>query len=327
MHENLDQNAFPSRYWTIGMNEVVEAGHGVRQASFVAFLEGPTAHPDGTLYFSDIAANRIMKMSDEGVTSVYREDSGRANGNVLDLAGNLITCEGAEHGPGGRRRMTRTDLQTGEVTVLTDRFEGKRYNSPNDVVIDEHGRIYFTDPRYGDRSDMELDVEGVYRIDPDGTVSRILSQPQIERPNGLAISPDGKILYIIDSNHFADGNRKIWAFDLSDDGEASNPRVIHDFAPGRGGDGMEVDVDGNLYVCAGIVTPRSEHETNDVPPGVYIFDPEGTLLGRIPIPQDVISNCCFGGADLRTLYVTAGTSVYETRVVRQGFHACPSLNY
>lgn len=326
MQAHPEQSEYPGRYQSIGMDEVVEAGQGVGQATFVAFLEGPTAHPDGTLYFSDIAANRLMAISKEGVTSVFREDSGRANGNVLDLVGNLITCEGGEHGLGGRRRMTRTDLATGEVTVLTDRFEGKRYNSPNDVVIDKHGRIFFTDPRYGDRSDMELDVEGVYRIDLDGTVSRILSQPQIERPNGLAISPDGQVLYLIDSNHFEGGNRKVWAFDLSSEGEASNPRVIHDFAPGRGGDGMEVDVDGNLYVCAGILTPRSPHETRDVPPGVYIFTAAGSLLGIIPIPQDVISNCCFGGDDLKTLYVTAGATVYVTRVRTQGFHAFPRLD-
>lgn len=312
-------------YGDTGMERVVEPGSSVEQATSVAFLEGPTAHTDGTLYFSDIAANRLMSLSPDGETKVYRENAGRANGNVLDLDGDLISCEGAEHGPGGGRRMTRTNLATGDVTVLTDRFDGKRYNSPNDVVIDQRGRIYFTDPRYGARTDMELDVEAVYRIDLDGTVHRILSQPEIERPNGLAISPDDSVLYIIDSNHFAGGNRKVWAFDLSEAGEPANARVVHDFAPGRGGDGMEVDQDGNLYVCAGIMTPRSTNETDKVAPGVYVFSPDGELLGHIPIPQDTITNCCFGGEDLRTLYVTAGATVYTVRVRTPGFHAFPCV--
>ena len=159
-----------------------------------------------------------MKLAADGSQSVFRADSGRTNGNTFDQLGRLLSCEGAEMGPGGRRRVVRTDLKTGEVTVLTERYEGVRYNSPNDVVVDGRGLIYFTDPCYGDRSLMEMEIEGVYRIDPDGAVTRILKQPDIERPNGIAISPDDRTLYLVDSNPNAGGNRKIWAFDLSENG-------------------------------------------------------------------------------------------------------------
>src|SRR5262249_16062556 len=168
--------------------------------------------------------------------------------------GRLISCEG---GPGGRRRLVRTDMDTGNVTVLTERYEGKRYNSPNDVCVDARGRVWFTDPRYGDdRSDLEMDVEGVYRIDEGGQVTRVLGQPQVQRPNGLAVTPDGKTLYVIDSNPAPGGNRKIWAFELTDAGMPQKQRVVYDFGKGRGGDGMRLDMRGNLWVAAGISVPR-----------------------------------------------------------------------
>src|SRR6185436_21127535 len=139
------------------------------------------------------------------------------------------SCEGAEFGPGGRRRLVRTTLETGEVEVLTDRFEGKRYNAPNDVVVDRHGRIWFTDPYYWiDRDSLEMGAEAVYMIDG-GKVRRVLSQPDIGRPNGLAISPDDKTLYVIDSHSVAGGNRKIWAFDVSHQGTLANQRLVFDF--------------------------------------------------------------------------------------------------
>ena len=174
----------------------------------VCFLEGPAVDEKGNLFFSDIAGNRLLKMTPDGKTSVLRADSGRTNGNTFDARGRLISCEGGEQGP-GRRRIVRTDMKTGEVTVLTDKYEGKRYNSPNDACVDARGRIWFTDPRYGaDRSDLEMDVEGVYRIDPDGKVTRVLTQKEVDRPNGIAISPDSKTLYVIDSHPKPGGNRK-----------------------------------------------------------------------------------------------------------------------
>src|SRR3954447_25730206 len=159
-------------------------------AARTSFLEGPAVDAKGDLYFSDIINNKILKMTPAGVVSVFRSDSGRTNGNTFDDRGRLISCEGAEQGPGGRRRIVRTDMTSGEATVLTERFEGKRYNSPNDVCVDPRGRIWFTDPYYmEDRSSLEMDVEAVYRIDLDGKVARVLGPPQIERPNGLAITP------------------------------------------------------------------------------------------------------------------------------------------
>src|SRR5262249_45635523 len=159
-------------------------------AAGVCFLEGPAADEQGNVFFSDIAGNRILKMTPDGKVSVFRADSGRTNGNVFDAQGRLISCEGGEMGNGGRWRMIRTDMKTGAITVLADRYEGKRLNSPNDVCVDNQGRIWFTDPRYGtNRSDLELDAEAVYRIDPDGRITRVLSQPDVERPNGIAVTP------------------------------------------------------------------------------------------------------------------------------------------
>jgi gluconolactonase len=284
-------------------------------AATVCFLEGPAVDDKGNVFFSDIAGNRILKMAPDGKVSVFRADSGRTNGNAFDARGRLISCEGAEQGPGGRRRMVRTDLTTGEVTVLTDRYEGKRYNSPNDVCVDGKGQVWFTDPRYGaDRSDLEMDVEAVYRIDPDGKVTCVLAQPDVQEPNGLAVTPDNKTLYVIDSSPKAGGNRKVWAFALSDDGTPGKRRLLYDFGKGRGGDGMRLDAKGNLWVAAGILNPRSAGETADVPPGVYVLTPDGGLLGRLPIPEDVITNLAFGGPDRKTLYVTAGKTLYKLEV-------------
>ena len=304
---------------------LVPAEPRVSVAAWVAFTEGPAVDADGSVYFSDLENNRILKRTPEGEVSVFRADSGRTNGNLFDHQGRLVSCEGAEKGPGGRRRLVRTDLGSGEVTVLTEHFEGKRYNSPNDLTIDSKGRIYFTDPRYGDRSDLELDVEAVYCLDPDGQVTRVLSQPAIQKPNGIAISPDDKTLYIVDSNPAAGGNRKIWSFDVTPDGEMGGQRLVYDFARGRGGDGMRLDVKGNLWIAAGINNPRHPYETTDVPAGVYVVSPAGELLGRIPIPEDAITNLTFGGPDKRTLYVTAGKTLFTARVSVSGFTIHPPL--
>jgi len=218
----------------LGLPADLVAEKEVATAATIVLTEGPAVDAEGNVFFSDIANNRIMKRAPDGKVSVWRADSGRANGNMFDAEGRLVTCEGGEFGPGGRRRITRTNMRTGEVEVLTDRYEGKRYNSPNDLVIDTEGRIYFTDPRYGDRSDMEMDVEAVYRLDPGGRVTRLLWQPTIQRPNGITISPDNRTLYVVDSNPGPGGNRKIWAFEIATDGTLSGQRVVYDFAPGRG---------------------------------------------------------------------------------------------
>src|SRR5262249_37484158 len=156
------------------------------------------------------------------------------------------------------------------ITVLTDRYDGKRYNSPNDCCVDGRGRIWFTDPRYGaDRTDLEMAVEAVYRIDPDGKVKRGRTQKEIERPNAIAVAPDDRTPYGFDSHPRAGGNRKVWAFDLAADGSLSGRRVVYAFGKGRGGDGMRVDVKGNLWVAAGINRPRGNPgESLEVPAGV-----------------------------------------------------------
>ena len=286
----------------------------VAPAAVIAFTEGPAVDAGGNVFFSDIQNNRIMKRAADGTLTVWRADSGRTNGNMFDAQGRLVSCEGAEFGPGGRRRMTRTDMKTGAVEILTERFEGKRYNSPNDLVIDDAGRIYFTDPRYGDQTDRELDHESIYRIDPDGSVTRVLSQPAIQKPNGVTISPDNRTLYVVDSNPAPGGNRKIWAFDIAGDLSLSGQRVVYDFAPGRGGDGMRTDANGNLWIAAGVHRARNPNETTDVPTGIYVVTPKGEMLGRIPIPEDAITNLAFGGPDLKTLYVVAGKTLFSIRV-------------
>ncbi|HVX13973.1 MAG TPA: SMP-30/gluconolactonase/LRE family protein [Pirellulales bacterium] len=295
----------------------------VAPATVVTFTEGPAVAADGTVYFSDIEGNRILKLSPDGQRSVFREPSHRTNGQTFDREGRLLHCEGAEFGPGGGRRVTRTDLASGDYVVLTDRYEGRRYNSPNDICVDGHGRIYFTDPCYGDRSQMEMEIEGVYRIDPDGRVVRILAQPEIERPNGLAVTQDSRWLYVVDSCPLPGGNRKIWSFELDANGQPHSQRLVYDFAPGRGGDGMRLDMEGNLYVAAGIFKPRHAGETADVPPAVYVMTPAGQLIGKIAIDEDVITNLAFGGTDGRTVYVTAGKTLFTTRVGVPGQVAWP----
>lgn len=227
----------------------VEAG--VNAATSLAFTEGPAVDAGGNVYFSDIENNRILKLAPDGTRSVFREPSRRTNGQTFDATGRLYHCEGAEFGPGGGRRVSRTDLATGQYEVLVERYEGQRFNSPNDICVDGQGRVYFTDPCYGDRSQMEMSLEGVYRIDLDGSVTRILAQPQIERPNGIAVTQDSRQLYVIDSCPTIGGNRKVWGFDLDDGGNPSGQRVVYDFGGGRGGDGMRLDAAGNLLVAAG----------------------------------------------------------------------------
>jgi gluconolactonase len=296
-----------------------------KTAAGVCFLEGPAWHASGDLYFSDIAGNRILKMAPDGAVSVFRADSGRTNGNTFDAEGRLISCEGAEFGPGGRRRIVRTDLTTGKVEVLTERFEGKRYNAPNDAVVDRKGRIWFTDPYYWiDTASLEMGCEAVYCIEGKN-VRRVVSQPNIGRPNGLAITPDAKTLYLVDSHNVENGNRKIWAFDVAPDGSLVHQRLVFDFGRGRGGDGMRLDREGNLWIAAGVHKARNPFETTEVQTGVYVVSPEGKLLGRIPIPEDVITNLTFAGPEMKTLYITAGKTLFRVESQVSGYSLWPPL--
>jgi sugar lactone lactonase YvrE len=269
------------------------------------FTEGPAVAPDGSIFFSDIG-NRILRYDPQsGETTVYRSESGRANGLMFDQKGRLIACEGAD---GGNRRISITD-ETGNVRTLADRYEGKRLNSPNDLAIDSAGRVYFTDPRYGGDEPRELDFEGVFLVDTDGTVT--LATLDLEKPNGILVSIDGRTVYIADNNSDPKGNHHLTAFRVQPDGTLANKRILFDFGPDRRGiDGMTLDREGNIYATAG-QGPEG---------GVYVFDPSGRHLAFIPTPGTP-TNCIFGGPDEPTmLYITAGVPADDQRPQRFGLY-------
>ncbi len=292
------------------MVESPEVLRHIEVATTVAFTEGPTVDAEGTVYFTDITNNRIMRLADDGVVSTFRQPSNRANGLIFDDQWRLLACEGGDEGA-ELPRITRTDMETGEIEVVADSYEGKRLHQPNDLTFDGRGRIYFTDRPGPNPTTEQTGVHGVYRIDTDGSIERILSEPEIERPNGIVISPDDRILYLIEANQREGGARMIRAYDLSTDGTISNMRVFHDFYPGRSGDGMTVDSEGNIYVAAGLHRLRGTSETLKTKCGVHVFSPDGQLKEFIPIPEDTITNCAFGGSELKTLYVTAGKTLFR----------------
>ena len=283
----------------------------------VAFTEGPTAAEDGSVYFTDLGNNRIMRWSADGQLTTFRQPSNRANGLIFDSEWRLLACEGGD-GETGLPRVTRTDMATGEVEVLADSFEGLELHQPNDLTIDGRGRIYFTDRPGPNPTENQTGVHGVYRIDPDGAVARILTEPEVMRPNGIVISPDDTTLYVIETEQAEGGPRLIRAYDLSPEGTVGNMRIFHDFLPGRSGDGMTIDSAGNLYVAAGLNRTRGTSETLDTVAGVHVFSPAGELLEHIPVPEDTITNAAFGGPDLRTLYVTAGKTLFSVRTDVEG---------
>jgi len=269
------------------LTDLLTSDQPERIATGFQFTEGPLWHPDGYLLFSDIPADRIYKWSPDGELEVFRQPSGNSNGLTLDRLGRLIACE---H---GHRRVSRTEAD-GSVDPLATHYQGKRLNSPNDVVVTSDGSIYFTDPPYGVQpEERELDFQGVYRIGAEGTLT--LLADDFERPNGLAFSPSERILYVDDTPR-----RHVRAFDVLADGTLANGRAFAEMqSPASGGpDGMKLDVQGNLYVTgAG---------------GTWLFDPDGHHLGTLVTPEQP-ANLAFGGADRRTLYITARTSVYRVR--------------
>ena len=283
----------------------------------VAFTEGPTEAEDGSVYFTDLGNNRILRWSADDGLSTFRQPSNRANGLIFDSEWRLLACEGGD-GETALPRVTRTDLATGEVEVLADAFEGRELHQPNDLTIDGRGRIYFTDRPGPNPTPNQTGVHGVYRIDPDGAISRILTEPEVMRPNGLVVSPDDTTLYVIETEQAEGGPRLIRAYDLSPAGEVDNMRIFHDFHPGRSGDGMTVDSAGNLYVAAGLNRTRGTSETLDTVAGIHVFSPAGELIEHIPVPEDTITNAAFGGPDLRTLYVTAGKTLFSVRTDVEG---------
>ena len=294
----------------------VAAEPDVTVATSVAFTEGPAQGPDGMLYFTDVANNRILRWNSATKKhEVYRADSNRANGLLFDLQGRLIACEGSD-GERNSPRVTRTDLKTGKVEELAAKYEGQLFNAPNDVTTDSKGRLYFTDPAPDATSPASkakgaTGKAGVYRIDTDGTVTRLLTAPDTEWPNGLVISPDDKTVYLIEANKVEGGTRAIRAYDLSVNGTLSNRRVHYNFYPGRSADGMAIDVDGNIYAAAGLHRLRGTKETLDTKCGVHVISPQGKLLRFIPVPEDTITNTAFGGTDNKTLFITAGKTLFQ----------------
>jgi gluconolactonase len=279
-----------------------------------SFAEGPVVAPDQNVYFSNLRANRIMQYSPATQTlAVFRENSHGANGLKFDAQGRLVVCEGA------LGRITRLDASGAADEVLCSRFEGNALEDVNDLALDTQGRIYFTSrPRNRDRA--AGNVSAVYRLDPDGALLRLLARPEVEMPNGLAISPDQSTFYLIDSNGESGGRRELAAYALSRTGELSRRRLLHDFVPGRGGDGMCVDRAGNLYVAAGLHAKRpNTAETLDVLPGIHVFSPQGRLLAFARTPEDTVTNCAFGhGATARTLYVTCGRQLLAIETTLPG---------
>lgn len=279
--------------------------------------EGPVWHPGkGVLYFS--GAGRITQRDATGKISVFRQNAG-ANGLLIDAQGRLVACEAAA------KRVTRTELD-GSVTVLADSFAGKNFNQPNDLTIDSRGRIYFSDPRYGSRDGMEIldgdgrPVEGVYRIDSPGEVVRVIAH-EADRPNGLLVSPNDQYLYVADNNNNSVGGaRKLWRFDLQPDGsvDAASRKLIHDWGAGRGPDGLEMDEAGRLFVAGGRTEAVLPYETADPLGGVFVLSPEGELVAFLHIPVDEVTNVAFGGEDWRTLFITAGGTLWSVEVDQPG---------
>lgn len=296
---------------------IFAAGEKAQMVRETGAGEGPSWDPELGLLTS--GEGNINRLDRDGKISIYRKDAG-SNGLMFDRKGRLVVCEPAQ------RRVTRLD-RDGKLTVLTERYDGKRYNQPNDLTIDSKDRLYFSDPQYGDRKDMEVvdaegkKIEGVYRIDPDGKVTRIITH-EVDRPNGLVITEDDKYLFVADNNNdTVGGARKLWRFDLKADGtvDPASRKLIHDWQKTRGPDGMKLDAKGRLFVAAGLNQPNLPFEIAEKPTaGVYVFSSEGKLLEFLPIPRDETTNVAFGGEDGKTLFVTAGGTLWSIRVVTPG---------
>ncbi len=280
--------------------------HVERLATGTLWGEGPVYFGDARcVLWSDIPNNRILRWDEEtGATSVFRKPSSNANGNTRDRQGRLVTCE--HQG----RRVTRTEYD-GAITVICDNYEGKRLNSPNDVVVKSDGSIWFTDPRFGILSNYEGDIAeselpmNVYRVDGNSAAVTIVAEG-INAPNGLAFSPDEKKIYIVESRSEP---RRILVFDLTEDGLIiGNGKVLIDSGPHGTPDGFRCDTDGNLW-CGWGMSPELD--------GVRVFTPHGEPIGHISLPERC-ANVCFGGKKRNRLFMAAAHSLYSLYVNTQG---------
>ena len=282
------------------------------------FTEGPAAAPDGSIYFSAIRTARIMRYDPAtDLVTTYRNDSGKSNGLMFDREGRLVACEGADYG-GRRVSITKKD---GSIMSLAEKFKGKRFNSPNDLSILPNGRIYFTDPRYRGHEPREIDVEGIYFIDTDGTVK--LATDKIDKPNGILISIDTKTAYLACFESMQTKKRQLVKFSIRSDGSFDDKSVLFDFGEKRGADGMAMDTEGNIYAAAGVGKYA----------GIYIFSPIGEQLAFLSMSKiGAVTNCQFGiGEDASTLYITAAVEgkkrgqlgafgLYKIKLKKQGYH-------
>jgi gluconolactonase len=301
----------------------------------VVLTEGVAVAPDGMVYFSDITFTHVSKAEKKPIeaghiwrfdpktkeTKIFRSPSGMSNGLKFDAEGNLLAAEGADQ---GGRRVTKTDMKTGKSYILASEYDNKPLNSPNDITIDEKGRIYFSDPRYLGTEPIDQPVQAVYRIDTDGALHRIITDAG--KPNGVAISPDQKTLYVVSNDNGSTGigrldekkeptkkgTMTLLAYDLAPDGSAKFRKTLVDYAPQDGPDGMVCDKAGNLWVAVRDLTK----------PGIYCYSPEGKELGYIK--TEVPTNVGFGRGDsANVLYITAGKSLYRIKVNAEGYHLPP----
>lgn len=301
--------------------------------------EGVSVAPDGMVYFSEITFSHVAR--DEqgaieaghiwkydpttGKTTIFRSPSGMSNGIKFDAQGRMVVAEGADY---GGRRVTRTDMATGKTHIIAAMFEGRPLNSPNDITIDQKGRIYFSDPRYLGYEGLDQPVQAVYRLDTDGSLHRIITDAG--KPNGVCVSPDQKTLYVVSNDNGATsidrlatvvaaqadkvviplrkGNMALMAYDLAADGSAKFRKTLVDYSPFDGPDGLICDKDGNVYAAV-----RAENR-----PGICVYAPDGKELAYIP--TEIPTNVGFGrGKDSNLLYITAGSSLYRIRLNREGY--------
>lgn len=261
-----------------------------------AFVEGPAADRAGNLYFSDIPNEKIMKLDAGGKLSVFREKSNAANGLMVNAKGEIVACEMgsgqiAAYSPDGRERR-----------ALAAEYQGKRFNAPNDLVIDKQGGIYFTDPQFRAPMPLPQTIRSVYYLSADGKVTRLFDK-DLPAPNGVILSPDEKTLYVIPS-----ASAEMMAYPVLSPGKVGDGHVYCKLKQragqqNGGGDGVAIDTKGNLYIASAL--------------GIQVFDPAGKHLGTIEFPEQP-ANCDFGGADMKTLYVTARTSLYAVKMEAQG---------
>ena len=289
------------------------------------WTEDPVESPDGKVYFCDVTATFRTGMTagiiwvfdpTSGQTRIFRSPSGMAAGIQFDANGCMVAACGADF---GARAIIRTDMETGRSNIVAGLYKGRPFNSPNDLIIDRQGRIYFTDPRYLGHESIEQPVFGVYRVDGDGTVNLILAD--VSKPNGIALSPDERILYVVEHDirlldrRIEDvptrdiGEMRILRYALNADGSANNQEVFVDFAGEKGADGIAIDPDGNLYAAV----------QSDRHPGVRVFSAAGELLALLPMPERPSNLALTTLHEQPFLYVTASTGLYR---IRTGLPGC-----